>query len=70
MLIALALTLLLVLTVLRRLLEPACPACSRKDWSSHPTQLHCQHCGWSNVVTVPVAAPVVEAPRQYELGFH
>jgi hypothetical protein len=72
MILALALTLLLVLTVTRRALEPACPGCSAKAWTEHSTALECQQCGWSNGAPAQavVAIPVGEArPNQYELSF-
>ena len=72
--IALTLTLLLVLTVLRHLLEPACPSCTAKSWTSDPRHLHCAQCGWSNVAAVPAAQPELAAAQyagsQYEIGFH
>lgn len=76
MFIALTLTLLLVLTVLRHILEPACPSCTAKSWTSDPKHLCCAECGWSNVATLP--APVAQtelaaaqyAGSQYEICFH
>src|SRR5690606_36826108 len=49
MLIALAITLLLFLGLLRHLLEPACPGCAAKRWARGSTTLHCAECGWTNV---------------------
>lgn len=80
MFIALALTLLLVLSVLRHILEPSCPSCTAKRWSSQPGILSCTECGWSSVVT-PQAIPGAElsstpvagaqyAGSQYEICFH
>jgi len=69
MLIALALTLLIVLSVLRRILEPACPGCSAKSWSDHPVHLTCTRCGWSSVPTGAPAAAVEAVPGQYEIAF-
>jgi hypothetical protein len=74
MLIALALTLLLFLSVLRYIAEPACPCCSSKRWSSDPGALRCTACGWSNVAA-PHTAPgteltVAPAAPQYEIRFH
>lgn len=72
MILALALTLLLVLSYTRRVLEPACPGCSAKAWTEHSTALECRQCGWSNgaAAVAGVTLPVVEAaPNQYELSF-
>lgn len=74
MLIALALTLLLVLSVLRHIAEPACPCCTSKRWSSDPGVLRCTACGWSNAAA-PNAAPGAELARtpagpQYEIRFN
>lgn len=62
MLIAILLTLLLSLSVLRHILEPACPACAGKEWRDDSAALACRGCGWSN-------AAAVKAPEsaQYEL---
>ena len=65
MIAALAITLLLLLELARRGLEPECPNCAAKHWTSHSTQLQCTGCGWSNV------APAVQKkpePSQYEFG--
>lgn len=79
MFIALTLTLLLVLTVLRHILEPACPSCTAKSWTDDPKFLCCAECGWSNAVTVPGAhselasaqlAPAQYSSSQYEICFH
>lgn len=66
MIVALALSILFVLEFARRALEPECPACAGKRWTSHSTQLQCSECGWSNLAPA-MAKP--EAP-QYELGFN
>ena len=60
MIVALLLTLLMGLSFLRRVVEPACPSCAAKSWTPVPNALHCAECGWSNVATVK------EIP-QYEL---
>lgn len=78
MFIALTLTLLLVLTLLRHVLEPACPSCEAKHWTSDPTFLCCAECGWSNAATVPAQAELASAQfagsqyasSQYEICFH
>lgn len=77
MFIALTLTLLLVLTLLRHVLEPTCPSCAAKSWTSDPKLLHCAECGWSNAAPVPAAdfanaqlASLPYASSQYEIGFH
>lgn len=64
------LSLLLVLSILRRAVDPACPSCDAKSWSAHSTVLHCTHCGWTNVATAS-PAPAVDGPvkspqSQYE----
>lgn len=65
----LALTLLLVLAMARRALEPQCPNCSVKSWSAHSTQLQCTGCGWAN--GRPAAAqPEPQPAAQYEICFH
>lgn len=63
MIFALAFSLLLVLTVVRRALEPACPGCSAKNWAAHSTQLECGQCGWNHG---RAAQPAAE-PAQYEI---
>lgn len=71
MLIAVALTLVLFLSVLRHIAEPACPCCTSKRWSSDPGVLRCTACGWSNAA--PHAAPAAElatAGSQYEIRFN
>jgi hypothetical protein len=64
MIAALAITILLLLELARRGLEPECPGCASKQWTSHSTQLQCNSCGWSNL------APANKAPEppQYEFG--
>ena len=59
MIAAVAATILLLLELARRGLEPECPSCASKQWASHSTQLQCAGCGWSNVA--PVAAAPAEA---------
>lgn len=66
MIVALALGILLVLELARRAIEPECPACSGKRWTTHSTQLQCTGCGWGS----PAAAVVKPEPPQYELGFN
>jgi len=66
MIAALAITLLLLLELARRGLEPECPNCAGKNWTSHSTQLQCSGCGWSNMAP---AVQKVPEPSQYELGF-
>jgi len=74
MLIALAITLLLFLGLLRHLLEPACPGCAAKRWARGSTTLHCAECGWTNVAAQvgqaadPSAAPV--AGPQHPVSLH
>ena len=74
MLIALALALLLALDALRRVVDPACPSCAAKRWSSAPGILSCTRCGWSNVATNQPVAELVPVqptrPTQYEIAFH
>ena len=48
-LVALTLTFLGGLTVARRIVEPACPACSAKNWKDEPQRLECASCGWASV---------------------
>lgn len=60
MIVAILLSLLLGLSFLRRVVEPACPSCAAKSWTPNPSALHCAECGWSNV------AAAKEIP-QYEL---
>ena len=55
MIIALFLTLLLVLTVLRHLVEPACPGCAAKRWRVEGDALSCMSCGW-DTATAPTPA--------------
>ena len=66
MVIGLSLTLLIAGSLLRRLVEPACPSCSGKRWGSNGATLICGHCGWSTAA-VPAASPDV-AQAQYEIG--
>lgn len=63
MIVALILSMLLVLNVVRRALEPACPGCAAKSWAAHSTQLECADCGWSHG-RATAAAP---EPAQYEI---
>lgn len=65
MIAALALTILLLLELARRGLEPECPSCASKHWTSHSTQLQCNGCGWSNMA--PAVQKIPEA-SQYEFG--
>ena len=67
MIVALALSILLVLELARRALEPECPACAGKSWTTHSTQLQCTGCGWGTPATAVAVKP---EPPQYELGFH
>lgn len=59
MIIALALTLLLALTVLRHVMEPACPGCAAKCWKTGADTLSCTRCGWSTVLA-PQVVPATE----------
>ncbi|MBW3628749.1 MAG: hypothetical protein KY464_05550 [Gemmatimonadetes bacterium] len=63
MIAALALSILLLLELARRGLEPECPSCGAKHWTAHSTQLQCNSCGWSNVAHAAKAEP-----NQYEFG--
>jgi hypothetical protein len=65
MIAALALTILLLLELARRGLEPECPRCSAKRWIAHSTLLQCESCGWSN--TAP-AVPAAKPEPQLELA--
>ena len=63
LIVALLMSLMLALGLLRRVVEPACPSCEAKSWIPSPNALHCAHCGWSNA-----AAPAAKAEvPQYEL---
>ena len=62
MIVGILLTLLLSLSMLRRLVEPSCPCCAAKRWAASATALHCEQCGWTN------ATPArVEPKPQYEM---
>lgn len=65
MFIALALTLLLTLSVLRHALEPSCPSCAAKRWRTEGDMLTCARCEWSSAVAPqpvataePAASPI------------
>lgn len=62
MIVGILLTLLLSLSMLRRLVEPSCPCCSAKRWAPNAAALYCEQCGWSNV-----APATGEATPQYEM---
>ena len=59
MIITLLLTLLLVLTVLRHVAEPACPSCAAKRWKVEGDALTCMRCGW-DVAAAPQPMPATE----------
>lgn len=61
LLFAVALTLIGGLTVARRLVEPACPACSAKHWKDEFGRLECSDCGWASAALV-VATPPDPSP--------
>jgi hypothetical protein len=46
---ALVLALALTFVLVRRLIDPACPDCSRKEWMDVPRGIVCRGCGWSNL---------------------
>lgn len=41
-------SIIVVFALLRRVIEPACPACSAKAWRPSAGPLNCEKCGWSN----------------------
>jgi len=69
MLITLALSLLVVLSVLRRVLEPACPGCAAKEWTHADGVLTCKACDWSTTAAVPQAVEAPVPAGQYEIAF-
>lgn len=58
------LTVLIGLAVLRRAIEPACPACASKRWGeAAPGTLSCGGCGWTSGASErPGAASQYEMP--------
>lgn len=66
MIVALAVTILLALSLARRAMEPHCPACASKSWAAHSTQLNCTRCGWTNGARPAAPEPRPE-PSQYEM---
>jgi hypothetical protein len=59
---AVVLAILLAFAVLRRVIEPACPACSAKAWGDGPGPLSCARCGWSSGPASEVEASQYEIP--------
>lgn len=53
-------SIIVVFALLRRAIDPACPACSAKAWRPAAGPLNCEKCGWSN-------AADAEEP-QYEMS--
>ena len=41
---------------IRRMIEPACPQCSARDWEHLPSRLTCCGCGWAAQPSSPIAA--------------
>lgn len=56
-------TLLIGLAVLRRAIEPACPACASKRWGEGTADtLSCTGCGWTSGSSADT-----DAASQYEM---
>ena len=67
MLIALAMALLLVLSVVRHIVEPACPGCAAKRWKCEGEMLTCTRCGWSSDLA-PQQISAAELPAPHIAG--
>lgn len=63
MIASVILSIVVGLAVLRRAIEPACPACSSKHWGDGSDPLSCEQCGWS-----ATRAGNGEAASQYEMS--
>jgi len=46
--------------LVRRAIDPACPACRRRAWAAQASGLSCTGCGWSNVA--PPATATADEP--------
>jgi hypothetical protein len=68
--VLLAATMLLLLSLVRRAIEPVCPNCTLKSWTPHSTQLQCARCGWTNGRVAAASAPAVPEQPQYEIAFN
>lgn len=63
MIVSVILSILVGLAVLRRAIEPACPACSSKRWGDGSDPMSCAQCGWS-----AARAGAGDAGSQYEMS--